>query len=73
MADKWTIRSNNEGLYNGVKPPEEGDTKEKIKNQKEELLYHLEEHDLKKNISSKNLPLGYYWKQPIHPKFAPWT
>ena len=23
MADKWTIRSNNEGLYNGVKPPEE--------------------------------------------------
>ena len=23
MTDKWTIRSNNEGLYNGVKPPEE--------------------------------------------------
>ena len=29
MADKWTIRSNNEGLYNGVKPPEEGITREK--------------------------------------------
>ena len=29
MADKWTIGSNNEGLYNGVKPPEEGDTREK--------------------------------------------
>ena len=23
MADKWTIRSNNEGLYNGVKPLKE--------------------------------------------------
>ena len=23
MADKWTIRSNNKGLYNGVKPPKE--------------------------------------------------
>ena len=23
MTDKWTIRSNNEGLYNGVKPPKE--------------------------------------------------
>ena len=29
MADKWTIGSNNEGLYNGVKPPEEGTTKKK--------------------------------------------
>jgi len=29
MADKWTIRSNNEGLYNGVKPPEERDHGEK--------------------------------------------
>jgi len=25
MADKWTIGLNNEGLYNGVRPPEEGD------------------------------------------------
>ena len=73
MADKWTIRSNNEGLYNGVKPPEEGDTKEKRKNQKEELLYHLEEHDLKKNILSKNLPLGHYLEPPINPKLAPRT
>ena len=29
MADKWTIESNNEGLYNGVRPPEEGHTREK--------------------------------------------
>ena len=32
MADKWTIGSNNEGLYNGVKPPEEG-SREKKKEQ----------------------------------------
>ena len=38
MADKWTIRSNNEGLYNGVKPPEEEDHERKRKNIKEELL-----------------------------------
>ena len=31
MADKWTIRSNNEGLYNGVKPPEEGGGERKKK------------------------------------------
>ena len=62
MADKWTIRSNNEGLYNGVKPPEEKDHERKRKNKKEELLYHLEEHNLKKNMLSKNLPLGHYLK-----------
>ena len=70
MADKWTIGSDNERLYNGVKPLEEVDTREKRKNQKEELLYHLEEHDLKKNILSKNLPLRHHWKQPFHPKLA---
>ena len=32
MTNKWTIRSNNEGLYNGVKPPEEV-TREKKKEQ----------------------------------------
>ena len=29
MTDKWTIGSSNEELYNGVRPPEEGDTGEK--------------------------------------------
>ena len=29
MTDKWTMGSSNEGLYNGVSPPEEGDMKEK--------------------------------------------
>ena len=73
MTDKWTIRSNNKGLYNRVKPPEEGTREKKRKNKKEELLQHLEEHNLKKNILSKNLPLGHYLKQPIHPKLAPQT
>ena len=38
MADKWTIESNNEGLYNGVKSPEERDHERKRKNKKEEFL-----------------------------------
>ena len=38
MIDKWTVGLNKEGLYNGVKPPEEGDRKRKRKNIKEELL-----------------------------------
>ena len=33
MADKWTIRSNNEGLYNGVKPLEERGHERKKKEQ----------------------------------------
>ena len=32
MVDKWKVGSNNEGLYNGVKPPKEkGGTKKKEK------------------------------------------
>ena len=38
MVDKWTVGSNKEGLYNGVKPPKEGDHERKRKNIKEELL-----------------------------------
>ena len=38
MVDKWTVGSNKEGLYNGVRPPEEGDHEEKRKNIKVELL-----------------------------------
>ena len=35
MADKWTIRSNNEGLYNGVKPLEEREHEKKKKKEQE--------------------------------------
>ena len=37
MADKWTIRSNNEGLYNGVKPLEEKGAREKKKKHQERV------------------------------------
>ena len=33
MTDKWTVGSSNEGLYNGVSPPEEGDEKKRKKHQ----------------------------------------
>ena len=33
MVDKWTVGSNNEGLYNGVKPLEEGDHEKKKEHQ----------------------------------------
>ena len=36
--DKWTVGLNKGGLYNGVKPPEEGDQKILRKNIKEESL-----------------------------------
>ena len=35
MTDKWTIGSSNEGLYNGVRPPEEGGTRKKKKKHQE--------------------------------------
>ena len=38
MVNKWTVGSHKEGLYNGVKPPEERDQERKRKNIKEELL-----------------------------------
>ena len=38
MADKWTIRSNNKGLYNGVKPLEEGDKKKRKKEQERRII-----------------------------------
>ena len=38
MVDKWTVGLNKEGLYNGVKRPEEVDQKVEMKNIKEELL-----------------------------------
>ena len=44
MVDKWTVGLNKEGLYNGVKPPEEGD--EKIER---ELLYHSVELSFRNN------------------------
>ena len=35
MTDKWTMGSSNEGLYNGISPPEERGTKRKRKKHQE--------------------------------------
>ena len=35
MTDKWTMGSSNEGLYNGISLPKEGDTKKKKKKHQE--------------------------------------
>ena len=34
MTDKWTVGSNNEGLYNGVNPSCKGEEKEREKERK---------------------------------------
>ena len=36
MTDKWTMRSSNEGLYNGISPPEEREEKKRKRKEKEE-------------------------------------
>ena len=41
MADKWTIRLNNKGLYNGVKPPEEGDKKKEKERTRKKNYYSI--------------------------------
>ena len=47
MVDKWTVGSNNEGLYNGVKPPKEkGGTKKKEK----------KEHQGRVTVASERTP-----------------
>ena len=61
MADKWTIGSNNEELYNGVKPPEERGTREKERIRRKSYC-SIWKDNLKKNILSKSLPLGHCLK-----------
>ena len=64
MADKWTIGSNNEGLYNRVKPPEEGGTRKKKKKEQEgrvTVASGKTQPKKKKNLS-KSLPLGHCLK-----------
>ena len=61
MADKWTIGSNNEGLYNGVKPPEE-DTREKKKKHQERVTVASGRTPFETTILSKNQHLGHHTK-----------
>ena len=65
MVDKWKVGSNNEGLYNGIKPPEGGGSREKKKEYQGRVTVapgRTPSTKKKKNILSKNLPLGHYWK-----------
>ena len=73
MVDKWTVGSNKEGLYNGVKPQEEGGSREKEKEHQVRVTVASGRTPSETTILSKNLPLGHYLKQPIHPKLAPQT
>ena len=71
MVDKWTVGLNKEGLYNGVKPPEEGES-ENMKNKHwERITVALGRTPLETTISSKNVFLGYHLKWPIYPKTYP--
>ena len=57
MTDKWTIGSSNEELYNGVRPLEEGDTREKEETSRNNYGSICEKYNLKESILSKIVPL----------------
>ena len=63
MTDKWTMRSNHEGLYNGINPScEKGGERKK----KETTIVASREHNLKEFILSKIKPLGFNYN-PLKP------
>ena len=62
MVDKWTVGSNKEGLYNGVKPPEDGGLGEKKKEHQGRVIVASGRTSSETTILSKNLPLGHYSK-----------
>ena len=51
MVDKWTVGLNKEGLYNGIKPPEEKG--KKIRKEKERTL-RKNYCSIRKNITGNN-------------------
>ena len=57
MVDKWTIGSNNEGLYNGVKPPEEEGDKKKKKEQEGRVTVASGKTQLKRTFYLRAYPL----------------
>ena len=69
MADKWTIGSNNEGLYNGINPSQKGGGR-KGKGDQETTTVALGKHNLKKFILSKIKPLGFNYN-PLKPPKPP--
>ena len=61
MTDKWTMGSNNEGLYNGINPSckRGGEKKERKEGDQETTTVAPREHNLKEFILSKIKPLGF--------------
>ena len=58
MTDKWTMGSNNEGLYNGINPSCKK-KKERKEGDQETTTVAPREHNLKEFILSKIKPLGF--------------
>ena len=69
MADKWTIGSNNEGLYNGINPSEKKGRKKKGES-RNNYCSTGRKHHLKKFILSKIKPLGFNYS-PLKPPKPP--
>ena len=78
MTDKWTMGSNNEGLYNGINPSckrkkkkkrKKGKRKEKRKRgDQETTTVASREHNLKEFILSQIKPLGFNYNSLKPPK-----
>ena len=64
MTDKWTMGSNNEGLYNGRNPS----CKKKRKGDQETTTKASREHNLKGFILSQIKPLGFNHRSLKQPK-----
>ena len=56
MTDKWTMGSNNEGLYNGINPSQK---RKRRKGDKETTTVAPGKHNPKEFILSKIKPLGF--------------
>ena len=66
MTDKWTMGSNNEGLYNGINPSCK--KKKKEKRDQETTTVASREHNLKEFILSQIKPLGFNYHSLKPPK-----
>ena len=66
MIDKWTMGSNNEGLYNGINPSCEKGKKERKEGDQETTTVAPREHNLKEFILSKIKLLGFNYN-PLKP------
>ena len=59
MTDKWTMGSNNEGLYNGINPSYRGEEKKRDQKDQETTTVAPGKHNPKEFILSKIKPLGF--------------